>query len=191
VSRDRDDGPASDADPRDGGHVRPARPADAPALRRLQSHLREPSPDLLAAAVDALDGPLPSPFDCRVVVAGGGGREDEDWDGDGGETAGSDALASTPVGYLLAVAGEPTHVAELVVAPAHRRAGHGRALLASLVADRPAGTRVTLTVAPGNDAARALYGTLGFAVVDEEPDAFDDGPGLVLSLTVGDAGPSG
>jgi ribosomal-protein-alanine N-acetyltransferase len=184
VSRDRDDGTAADADPRERGHVRPARPADAPALRRLQSHLREPSPDLLAAAVDSLDGPLPSPFDCRVAVAGGA-------EGGTRETAGSDGLDPTPVGYLLATGDDPTHVAELVVAPGHRRVGHGRALLASLLGDRPDGRRVTLTVAPDNDAALALYETLGFAVVGEDPDAFDEGPGLVLSLTVGGGGPSG
>jgi ribosomal-protein-alanine N-acetyltransferase len=108
-----------------------------------------------------------------------------DWDG--------------PVGYLLAVEGDPplpgrfdggtvgaagldggtVHVAELVVAPAARRRGHASALLATLLGDHPTAT-VTLTVAPDNDAARSLYDRFGFRVARTVPDCFDGAPGLLL-----------
>ena len=86
--------------------IRRARPADRPALDRLQSSLPEPSPDLLAAAM-------------REVSATGGSSTSA-------TTADRPALSSfdlfvavdetrAVVGYLLAVRGDPTHVAEVVV----------------------------------------------------------------------------
>ncbi|ESP88444.1 GNAT family N-acetyltransferase [Candidatus Halobonum tyrrellensis] len=79
--------------------VRRGTPADEPALRALQSHLREPSPDLLAYGLRA----------GRVLVS---------------ETDAGDA-----VGYLLPVDGDDVHVAELVVHPDRRREGRARRLL--------------------------------------------------------------
>lgn len=137
-----------DADP---VTVRPVRPTDEAALERLQSHLSEPSPDLLSYGVTA--GSV-------LVTTGPTGQ---------------------PVGYLLAVSGEQTHLAELVVAPAFRREGRASALLRGLFERLPAGQRVTLAVAPENEAARALYREHGFEHEETRPDFFAGGPALLLA----------
>jgi ribosomal-protein-alanine N-acetyltransferase len=136
--------------------IRPATPADRPTLVRLQSRLPEPSPGLLDGALD--DSAL-TPATALVSVDG-----DDD-----------------PVGYLLAVPGDGTvYVAELVVAPDHRREGRARALL-SACADRAsdANPSLTVTVAPDNESARALYEACGFEKVRRLPEFFEDGPGLL------------
>jgi len=135
--------------------IRPATPADRPALTRLQSHLPEPSPGLLASALD--DTAL-TPATVLVSVA-----------------------ESDPVGYLLAVPGDGTvYVAELVVAPDHRREGRASALLsacAESVDDEDAS--LTVTVAPDNAAARALYERCGFEKKRRLPGFFEDGPAVL------------
>jgi len=144
-------GDDADRDPgRADPQVRLGRPADADWIRELQSHLRQPSPDLLeyGLAVGA----------ARVSVADG-----------------------RVVGYLLPVDGpnrRGVHVAELVVAPAFRREGRGRALLRAAVAD--ADGPVTLQAHPDNDAALALYESLDFEVVERRPGAYADGDALAL-----------
>jgi ribosomal-protein-alanine N-acetyltransferase len=133
--------------------IRPATPADRPALVRLQSHLPEPSPDLLDAALD--DAAL-TPATALVSAA-----EDE-----------------APVAYLLAVPGDgTTYVAELVVAPDHRREGRARALLAAC-AERAGDDALTVTVAPDNAAARSLYRDCGFEKRGRLPDFFEDGAAI-------------
>jgi ribosomal-protein-alanine N-acetyltransferase len=69
-----------------------------------------------------------------------------------------------PVGYSHSFTAEVAHVAELVVAPAHRREGRGRRLLLAMLARlRREGCRVAeLVVAAENTSARALYEELGF-----------------------------
>ncbi|WP_440989048.1 N-acetyltransferase family protein [Haloarchaeobius baliensis] len=76
-----------------------------------------------------------------------------------------------PVGYSHSFTGEVAHVAELVVAPAHRREGRGRRLLcAVLVRLRREGCRVAeLVVAAENASARALYEELGFEAGETLP----------------------
>lgn len=127
--------------------VRRATSADAPALERLQSFLRESNPGLLAVSLD-------SPATTVLVSVD----------------------ADEPVGYLLALPGESAagaFVAELAVHPAHRREGRATALLEALVArvDGP----VSLTVDPGNEAAQSLYRTLGFERVGRREAYYDDG----------------
>jgi ribosomal-protein-alanine N-acetyltransferase len=145
--------------------IRPAIPADEPALHRLQSHLPEPSPGLLASALDAT---TLTPATALVSVAVGAS---------GGEQSRIDA----PVGYLLAVPGDGTvYVAELVVAPEYRREGRSRALLAACAESAPdESPSLTVTVAPDNGSARALYEACGFEEIRRLPDFFDDGPAVL------------
>lgn len=136
--------------------IRPGTAADTRALERLQSRLREPSPALLNAwASDA----VPSPAEVLV----------------------STTVDDRPAGYLLAVPGDGTaYVAELVVAPAYRREGRGAALLSTYVAGVEG--CVTLTVAPENEAARALYRDCGFERVRRIDGFFEDGDALLYRL---------
>lgn len=73
-------------------------------------------------------------------------------------------VEGVPVGYGHSFTAEVAHVAELVVAPAHRREGRGRRLLLALLARlRREGCRAAeLVVATENESARALYEELGF-----------------------------
>jgi ribosomal protein S18 acetylase RimI-like enzyme len=155
--------------------IRPARPTDRSALDRLQSRLSRPSPDLLAAALAEVsrrsaltDPPTLSSFDLFVAVAEG-----------------------SVVGYLLAVRGTPTHVAEVVVGPDHRRQGHGAALfdrLFAAVADRCESTDdalVRVAVSPDDDGARAFYRSLGFEASGYDADYYDGAPALLLAKAVG------
>ena len=129
--------------------VRPATPADGPALRAIQrAAIAEPVEDLLELALGD-GGP-------RCLVADDG----------------------TPVGYALALAdGDTCYVAELAVAPDHRREGHGTALLAAL-ADGPE-SELRLSVRADDDGARAFYRACGFEVVGRT-DRFES-EGLVLA----------
>lgn len=123
--------------------VRPGRPADEPAVRTLQRLLREPSPTLRSHGLRTGD----------VLV-------DETADG-------------VVVGYLLPVAGDGVHVAELVVHPDYRREGRATGLLRRLLAE--ADGRVTLLVAADNDGAMRLYESLGFEPTALRPGFYDDG----------------
>jgi ribosomal-protein-alanine N-acetyltransferase len=135
--------------------IRPARPADAPALARLQSHLREPSPALLDSALD--DAGI-TPATALVSTA-----DDAD----------------DPVAYLLAVPGDGTvYVAELVVDPDHRREGRARALLDACAERAGEDAALTVTVSPDNAAARSLYRACGFEREARLPDFFDDGAAI-------------
>lgn len=151
--------------------IRRARPADGATLDRLQSALSEPNPDLLAAALAEVSGrstptdrPTLSSFDLFVAVEAG-----------------------AVVGYLLAVRGAPTHVAEVVVDADHRRQGHGRALfdrLFTVVAERrdddEGAPSVRLAVSPDDHGARAFYRSLGFEASGHDPDYYDGAPALLL-----------
>ncbi len=142
------DGPvdAIAPDPR----VRVARPVDADRIRELQSHLRQPSPDLLEYGL-VVGTTFVSVADGHVV----------------GYLLPVDAPNRAGV-----------HIAELVVDPRYRREGRARGLLAAVVDD--ASGAVTLQAHPDNDAALALYDEFGFAVVDRREDAYADGDALVL-----------
>jgi ribosomal-protein-alanine N-acetyltransferase len=133
--------------------IRSARPTDAAALVRLQSHLREPSPGLLDGALSDDDF---APATALVATAEG---------------------VDDPVGYLLAVPGDgTTYVAELVVDPDHRREGVATALLSACAANTD---RLTVTVALDNEAAQSLYRRCGFEEVRRLPDFFADGAAVL------------
>lgn len=180
--------------------VRPARPTDASAIRRLQSLLAEPAPALLAAALADLGDDVGSTttapsrppsqrprlgdaFRLLVSVA----DVDTDPDSDVSTTDDTDiattvtedrAPGGRPVGYLLALTGGGTHIAELAVHPDFRRAGRARALCRRLVAtaERP----ISVHVAADNAAARACYESVGFRVVARAEDRFETASGLTL-----------
>jgi ribosomal-protein-alanine N-acetyltransferase len=149
--RDGTDGDAdreapAEPDPR----VRSGRPADGGRIRELQSHLRQPSPDLLEYGL-AVGAARVSVAEGRVV----------------GYLLPVDAPNRPGV-----------HVAELVVAPAFRREGRARGLLRATIAD--ADGPVTLQAHPDNDAALSLYESLGFEVTERRLDAYADGDALAL-----------
>lgn len=151
--------------------IRVANPGDRPALATLQSWLPERAPRLLAGGSAVGD----------VLVSTADGR---------------------PVGYLLAVGsavgrgsdgpvdttttgsdGRPpttgsAHVAELAVAPTHRREGRAGALLDRLLENH---AHVTVLVAADNEPALACYRSRGFETVGRRPEAFDSGGALLLS----------
>lgn len=164
--------------------IRRARPADRPALDRLQSELSWPSPDLLDAALVEVSGAETTDLSPTSVTA------------DGTALSAFDLFAAveeeTVVGYLLAVRGEPTHVAEVVVDADHRRQGHGRALfdrLFTVVAERQTdeggSPSVRLAVSPDDDGARAFYRSLGFDASQYDAEYYGDDPALLLVKPVG------
>lgn len=139
--------------------IRLARPADRDRLRDLQTNLREPNPALLAYAIE---GP-PLVF---VSV-----------------TPDADQQAGRPVGYLVAFYDEDTgYVAEIAVAPAHRREGRARDLLgAAFDRLRDEGcSEVRLAVHPEDDPARRLYASLDFEEVGREDEYYDDGSEAIV-----------
>lgn len=132
-------------------------------LETLQRSLREPSPDLLDPASGA-----------EILVSTTGERA---WVREG-------VAPDAPVGYLLWLPGETVYVAELVVAPEFRREGRGRGLLEALLDTLRSGTPVRLQVAAANEAAQSLYRSLGFEVVERDPEAYESGTGLWMATVV-------
>lgn len=142
--------------------IRLARPSDGERLRELQSHLREPNRPLLDYAIDG--PPL-----VLVSTASEGRRTDAN---------------GTPVGYLVTFySDEAGYVAELAVAPEHRREGRARRLLAAAF-DRlrdEGCSEIRLAVHAENEPARRLYESLGFEEVGREEEYYADGSeGIVL-----------
>lgn len=137
--------------------IRLADPGDAPILRALQSILPEPAPETLERALSGYGLLLVSTDD-----------------------------TDTPVGYALTLPGdERAYLAELVVAPGARREGRATSLLEATVARLSEDvTTLSLAVSPDNGAARELYETAGFRVVDVDPEYYESGPALILARTV-------
>ncbi|MDZ7747216.1 MAG: GNAT family N-acetyltransferase [Halobacteriales archaeon] len=132
--------------------IRPANADDRPAVRALQSLLDARAPALLEATFDAGVG--------DVLVA----TNDE-----------------SIVGYALAVPGDGhVYLAELAVAPGVRREGYGRRLVESLSERYEQFDQIRVTVAAGDDGARAFYAALGFWELDRIENRFDGEDGLLL-----------
>ena len=84
-----------------------------------------------------------------------------------------------PIGYALAIPGDPAYLAELAVAPDHRRSGHGSALLAAVV-DRMGESELRLTTRADATRARRFYERHGFAVTEHLAGHYDGDDGLLL-----------
>lgn len=137
--------------------IRPAAPGDYPALRTIQQRaLDEPWPEMLELGVDG--PPL-------VLVA---------------ET-------SKPVGYALVVSGNGVaYLAELAVAPSEQDQGYGSKLMTALLnrLESNGFDAVRLTARADDDRVLSFYEQFGFEVVDEVPDHYEDGDGVVMARTL-------
>jgi ribosomal-protein-alanine N-acetyltransferase len=100
------------------------------------------------------------------------------------------------IGYCVAMAGvDEMHLLNITIAPAARRRGHARRLLAELVQQcrlRQA-SRLWLEVRESNAQARETYRRLGFAQVGRRKGYYPAPEGrredaIVMSLDVGDGG---
>jgi ribosomal-protein-alanine N-acetyltransferase len=84
-------------------------------------------------------------------------------------------------GYWLM--GTEAHIMTIATHPAYRRQGFGQRLLDAMIAhaERAGATEITLEVRAGNDAARAMYTTMGFVIVGERKRYYtDNGEDAVL-----------
>jgi len=147
--------------------IRPAIAGDAGRLRKLQAELTEPAPKLLDTAIaqiDATDSKNPHP---RAASPAGGFT-----------LLVSVNEANIAVGYLFALAGETTHIAELVVDPGYRREGRANALLSTLIEHGDGA--ITVHVAVDNTGAKDLYRSIGFQKQARSDDRFEHAAGLTL-----------
>lgn len=124
--------------------IRPIRADDRPAVETLRANLEYADRKLLDAAIDG-------PFLGRIAVESG-----------------------TVVGYAFGFPGRTTILSELVVAPACRRSGYGRALLDS-IASATDGDEIVVTTPVENAAARRFYLDLGFNVDERIREFYADG----------------
>jgi ribosomal-protein-alanine N-acetyltransferase len=171
--------------------IRRAKADDAARLRALQAELTEPAPALLDAAIPQSDDTRTELDPTRTGI--NTTRTETDATHRDGSQPTPDALAATPaaftllvsvddddvaVGYLLAVRGESTHLAELVVDPRARRGGRATALLSTLIEQHS--HPITVHVAADNTAARELYRSMGFQEQARSDDQFDHAAGVTL-----------
>ncbi|RSZ58382.1 GNAT family N-acetyltransferase [Massilia atriviolacea] len=165
-------------------------PADAPAYQALRlAALRESPAAFSASYEDECGTPLPA-IEAHMAPDSGRYRFGA-FDGDalvGVVGVGRES------GYKLH---HKAFVGGMVVAPAWRKQGVGRQLLAHALAfaDAMPGLRqVTLTITAGNAPALALYASMGFCVFGQEPRAlcvggqFHDTIYMLREVTTGAAG---
>lgn len=84
------------------------------------------------------------------------------------------AVSEEPVGYAIAFPGDPVTLSELVVAPASRRHGYGRALLERVIETTDAPV-VEVTTPVQNAAAKRFYAALEFEPADRIAGFYADG----------------
>ena len=160
--------------------IREARPGDLDALEPIQTRsLPEPNPELLRYVVEqgsTSNRPQAGHVHGSVAPVS---KPEANASGDAAEHKNLVLVSvreGDPVGYVLVLVGDgEAHVAELAVAAAHRREGRGRLLLASALARLGDCEAVSLTVQPGNAAARSLYRELGFEETERKEDFYGDG----------------
>jgi len=96
-------------------------------------------------------------------------------------------IKDQPAGLVIALAvGAEAEILTLAVLPKFRRRGIAARLLASVV-DRSSGAgcrRLLLEVADDNEAARALYGKLGFAEIGRRPSYYRRAGGAAAEAIV-------
>jgi len=153
--------------------IRPATAGDAARLRMLQAELTEAAPKLLDAAIAQIDATDSKTANPRAASLAGGFT-----------LLVSVNEANIAVGYLLALAGETTHIAELVVDPAYRREGRANELLTTLIEQSEG--QITVHVAVDNTAARELYRTVGFQRQARNDGQFEHAAGLTLRYPAGE-----
>lgn len=137
--------------------IRTATEDDLSTLLALQSVLSEPNSTLLELGVTGT---------ATVLVS---------------------AVDEKPVGYLLAFDdGDRAYIAELAVAPDHRREGRATELIETYVDQLTTADirELSLTVDPENQAAITLYETVGFDVAGREDEFYENGDALVLSRSL-------
>lgn len=155
--------------------VRTAEPGDAARLRALQGELTEPAPTLLDAALNQGD---------TASTAAATATPDTSPAGQAFTLLVAVDETDVAVGYLLALTGKRTHIAELVVDPAARREGRAKALLDTLIEQQQ--QPITVHVAVDNAAARSLYEAVGFQKQTRSDDRFEDAAGLTLRYPAAD-----
>lgn len=124
--------------------IRPIESTDRSIVRSLQNHLTYADPGIVDAAIDG-------PFLGRIAI-------DRD----------------RRVGYAVALPGPTTTISELVVAPALRRQGHGRALVESIATAVDA-DRIVVTTPISAKGARRFYADLGFEPTRRRSGFYSDG----------------
>jgi len=93
-------------------------------------------------------------------------------------------VAGSPVEAFggVMIMGEEAHVTNLLVVPKHRRRGLGRLVMSLLIeAAIGAGAKhLTLEVRASNEAARALYASMGLVPVGVRPKYYGDDDALIM-----------
>ena len=95
----------------------------------------------------------------------------------------SSLIVAEEEGRVTGFAGcKGSYIAWLFVHPAHRRQGIASALVQALIERTPG--ELTLNVAYGNHAARAMYAKLGFGVAQDFSGEYNGQPIRVLKLSL-------
>ena len=76
------------------------------------------------------------------------------------------------------------HVMTVAVLPSHRRRGHARALMETVLDANPQAREVHLEVRPSNTAAQALYESFGFETTARRPGYYGDEDALLMTLNL-------
>jgi [ribosomal protein S18]-alanine N-acetyltransferase len=124
---------------------------------------------------------LESPFGLYLILEeeSGGGRAEEEP---------SDRRSIFGQIGVRHVSGE-LHVTTIAVRPERRRRGYARILLGTALAAFPRAHVVHLEVRPSNEAARALYESLGFVTTGRRRNYYGDEDALLMTLYLRDRRP--
>jgi [ribosomal protein S18]-alanine N-acetyltransferase len=112
---------------------------------------------------------LESPFGLYLVLEEEGGENDPDRRSIFGQIG------------VRHVTGE-LHITTIAVRPERRRRGYARILLGAALAAFPDALVVHLEVRPSNEAARALYESLGFVTTGRRRNYYGDEDALLMTL---------